>query len=66
MLPMPEQFARTSPPKCNGGKRSQSAASEAKRYGEAVWQRWFEKLMKKHTLFPRLNEGLAIAGSETA
>jgi hypothetical protein len=31
VLPMPEQFARTSPPKYSGGKRSQFAAGEAKR-----------------------------------
>jgi hypothetical protein len=35
MLPMPEQFARTSPPKYSGGKRSQFSAGEAKRY--ASW-----------------------------
>jgi hypothetical protein len=31
VLPMPEQFARTSPPKYSGEKRSQFAAGEAKR-----------------------------------
>jgi hypothetical protein len=32
VLPMPEQFARTSPPEYNSEKRSQFAAGEAKRY----------------------------------
>jgi hypothetical protein len=32
MMPKPEQFARTSPPKYNGGRRGQSAAGEAKRW----------------------------------
>jgi hypothetical protein len=32
-----------------------SAAGDGQRYGATIWQQWFEKLVTKHILFPRLN-----------
>jgi uncharacterized protein (DUF4415 family) len=56
----PEQFARGVvrrglPVAKNKAQVTLRVDSDVLEWFKSQWQRWFEKLMKKHTLFPHLN-----------